>query len=89
MYDIPTIALVGVTMGLTPRSKGEPDLVPGLKRLAEAGFNFIIAFDSDTKPKTVKSVRRAEKRLAERLRAYGCDVLSVTGHWEPGENGEL
>jgi putative DNA primase/helicase len=89
MYDIPTIALVGVTMGLTPRSKGEPDLVPGLKRLAEAGFNFIIAFDSDTKPKTVKSVRRAEKRLAKRLRAYGCDVLSVTGHWEPGENGEL
>jgi putative DNA primase/helicase len=89
MHDIPTVALVGVTMGLTPRSKGEPDLVPGLKRLAEAGFNFIIAFDSDTKPDTVKSVRRAEKRIAEHLRAYGCDVLSVTGHWEPGENGEL
>jgi len=89
IHDIPTVALVGVTMGLTPRSKGEPDLVPGLKRLAEAGFNFIIAFDSDTKPETVKSVRRAEKRIAERLRAYGCDVLSVTGHWEPGENGEL
>jgi putative DNA primase/helicase len=88
-FGIPTIALVGVTMGLTPRSKGEPDLVPALKRLAEAGFNFIIAFDSDTKPETVKSVRRAEKRLAESLRAYGCDVLSVTGHWEPGENGEF
>ena len=89
MYDIPTVALVGVTMGLTPRAKGEPDLVPGLKRLAEAGFNFIIAFDSDTKPKTVNSVRRAEKRLTEGLRAYGCEVLSVTGRWEPGENGEL
>jgi putative DNA primase/helicase len=89
MHGIPTLALVGVTMGLTPRSKGEPDLVPALKRLAEAGFNFIIAFDSDTKPETVKSVRRAEKRLAERLKAYGCDVLSVTGHWEPGENGEF
>jgi len=89
MYDIPTVALVGVTMGLTPRKKGEPDLVPALKRLAEAGFNFIIAFDSDTKPETVKSVRRAEKRIAERLRAYGCDVLSVTGHWESGENGEF
>jgi putative DNA primase/helicase len=89
MHGIPTIALVGVTMGLTPRTKGEPDLVPGLKRLAEAGFNFIIAFDSDTKPETVKSVRRAEKRLTERLRAYGCEVLSVTGRWEPGENGEL
>jgi putative DNA primase/helicase len=89
MHDIPTVALVGVTMGLTPRRKGEPDLVPALKRLAEAGFNFIIAFDSDTKPETVKSVRRAEKRIAERLRAYGCDVLSVTGHWEAGENGEF
>src|SRR4028119_1120009 len=89
MHDIPTVALVGVTMGLTPRRKGEPDLVPALKRLAEAGFNFIIAFDSDTKPKTVKSVRRQEKRIAERLRAYGCDVLSVTGLWEPGKNGEL
>jgi putative DNA primase/helicase len=60
-----------------------------LKRLAEAGFNFIIAFDSDTKPETVKSVRQQEKRIAERLRDYGCDVLSVTGHWEPGENGEF
>src|SRR4028118_154423 len=89
MHDIPTVALVGVTMGLTPRRKGEPDLVPALKRLAEAGFNFIIAFDSDTKPKTVKSVRRQEKRITQRLRAYGCDVLSVTGLWEPGENGEL
>jgi len=89
MHGIPTVALVGVTMGLTPRAKGEPDLVPGLKRLAEAGFNFIIAFDSDTKPKTVKSVRRAALRLAKHLRAYGCDVLSVTGLWEPGENGEL
>jgi putative DNA primase/helicase len=89
MHDIPTVALAGVTMGLTPRKKGEPDLVPGLKRLAEAGFNFIIAFDSDTKPDTVKSVRYQEKRIAERLRAYGCEVLSVTGHWEPGENGEF
>jgi len=89
MHGIPTVGLVGVTMALTPRSKGEPDLIPALKRLAEAGFNFIIAFDSDTKPETVKSVRRAEKRLAKHLRAYGCDVLSVTRHWEPGENGEL
>jgi len=89
MHGIPTVALVGVTMGLTPKAKGEPDLIPALKRLAEAGFNFIIAFDSDTKPETVKSVRRAEKRLAKHLRAYGCDVLSVTGHWEPGENGEF
>jgi putative DNA primase/helicase len=82
---IPTVSVCGVWMGLTAKAKGEPDLVPGLKRLAEAGFGFIIAFDSDTKPKTVKNVRMAEKRLAERLRAYGCDVLSVTGKWQPEE----
>jgi hypothetical protein len=25
-------------MGLTPRAKGEPDLIPVLKQLAEAGY---------------------------------------------------
>jgi predicted P-loop ATPase len=83
--DIPTIGLAGVTLALTPKDKGEPVLVPALKRLAEAGFNFIIAFDSDTEPKTVKSVRHQEKRIAEHLKAYGCDVLSVTGKWRPEE----
>ena len=83
--DIPTVSVCGVWMGLTAKKKGEPDLVPGLKRLAEAGFGFIIAFDSDTKPKTVKNVRHAEQRLAQHLKAYGCDVLSVTGHWLPEE----
>lgn len=85
MHGIPTVGLMGVDMGLTPKSKGEPDLVPALKRLAEAGFNFIIAFDSDIKPETIKGVARAEKRLTERLKAYGCDVLSVTGKWPTDE----
>ena len=84
-HGIPTVALCGVWMGLTSKKKGTPVLVPALKRLAEAGFNFIIAFDSDTKPETVKDVKAAEKHLAEHLRAYECEVLSVTGHWEPEE----
>lgn len=88
-HEIPTVALVGVTMGITPKSKGDRDLVPGLKRLAQAGFNFIIAFDSDKKPDTIKNVRVAEKALTEFLKAYGCEVLSVTGQWEPGEGGEI
>ncbi|MEG4517164.1 MULTISPECIES: DUF3854 domain-containing protein [unclassified Microcoleus] len=79
-HDIPTVALVGVTMGLTPKSKGEPDLVPGLKRLAEAGFGFIIAFDADAT--TNKNVRIAEAKLTKVLKSYGCPVLSVTGHWK-------
>lgn len=85
-FDIPTVALVGVTMGLTPRKKGEPDLVPGLKRLAEAGFGFIFAFDADAV--TNKNVRIAEAKLSKVLRSYGCDVRSITGHWEPGTDGE-
>lgn len=78
--DIPTIGLVGVTMGLTPKSKGEPDLIAALKRLAEAGFGFIIAFDADEKPN--KNVATAESKLAKALLSYGCAVRTVTGHWE-------
>src|SRR4028119_1780068 len=37
MHGIPTVALVGVTMGLTPCAKGEPDLVPGDRRGGCAG----------------------------------------------------
>jgi len=85
--DIPTVAVVGVTMALTPKSKGEPDLIPGLKRLAEAGFNFIIGFDSDIKPETIKNVGAAEKRMTKYLEAYKCEVLSVTGHWK-SEDGK-
>lgn len=86
LYDIPTVALVGVTMGLTPKSKGKPDLVPVLKRLAEAGFGFIVAFDADAV--TNENVRIAEAKLTKVLKSYNCPVLSVTGGWEPGEKGE-
>jgi putative DNA primase/helicase len=86
MHGIPTVGLCGVWFGETKEdAEGKRQLVPALKRLAEAGFNFIIAFDSDTKPETVKNVRAAEKRLAKHLKTYGCDVLSITGHWEPEE----
>jgi putative DNA primase/helicase len=86
MHGIPTIALVGVTMGLTPRAKGEPDLIPALKRLAEAGFNFIIAFDADAT--TNKNVRIAEKKLVKVLLSYGVAVRTVTGHWDAEEDGK-
>jgi putative DNA primase/helicase len=88
IHGIPTVALCGIWMGLTKKdANGNRQLVPALKRLAEAGFNFIIAFDSDTKDKTVNMVRAAELRLAQRLKAYGCDVLSVTGRWQ-AEDGK-
>jgi len=79
-HNIPTVGLVGVTMGLTPKAKGEPDLIPVLKRLAEAGFNFIFAFDADAA--TNRNVRIAESKLVKVLLSYGCAVRTVTGHWE-------
>jgi predicted P-loop ATPase len=79
-HNIPTVGLVGVTMGLTPKAKGEPDLIPVLKRLAEAGFNFIFAFDADAT--TNRNVRIAESKLVKVLLSYGCAVRTVTGHWE-------
>jgi len=79
-HNIPTVALVGVEMGLTPKAKGDRDLVPVLKRLAEAGFGFIIAFDADAT--TNKNVRAAEAKLVKVLLSYGCAVRTVTGHWE-------
>lgn len=86
LHGIPTIALLGVTMGLTPRAKGEPDLIPALKRLAEAGFNFIIAFDADAT--TNKNVRIAEQKLVKVLLSYGVLVRTVTGHWDAEEDGK-
>ena len=86
LHGIPTLALVGVTMGLTPRAKGEPDLIPALKRLAEAGFNFIIAFDADAA--TNKNVRIAERKLVKVLLSYGVSVRTVTGHWDAEEDGK-
>jgi predicted P-loop ATPase len=67
-------------MGLTPKAKGEPDLIPVLKRLAEAGFGFIFAFDADAA--TNRNVRIAESKLVKVLLSYGCAVRTVTGHWE-------
>jgi putative DNA primase/helicase len=50
-HALPTIALLGVEMGLTP-SKNDPQgkryLVATLEKLARDGFGFILAFDCDT-----------------------------------------
>lgn len=89
IYAIPTIALLGVEMGLTS-AKSDPQgkryLVPTLERLAKAGFNFIIAFDADCA--TNENVLKAEKKLTFQLKKFGIQVLSVTGAWSPGIDGE-
>jgi predicted P-loop ATPase len=88
-HGIATIALLGVEMGLTS-SKADPQgkryLVAVLERLARAGFNFIIAFDADCA--TNEYVLKAEKKLTFQLKKMGVSVLSVTGAWTAGAEGE-
>jgi len=79
---IPTIALLGVEMGLTG-AKHNPDnkryLVPSIKKYAEAGLGFIITFDADATSNP--DIHRAEKTLALALKEYNVPVYTVTGHW--------
>jgi putative DNA primase/helicase len=79
---IPTIALIGVQMGLTGRKRdenGERHLVPTLKKFAEAGFGFIFAFDADCGKNP--AVIKAQLSLTTKLKEYDAPVASITGHW--------
>jgi putative DNA primase/helicase len=81
-HGLPTIALLGVEMGLTS-SKQDPQgkryLIPTLEKLAKAGFGFIIAFDADCVAN--KNVIEAEIKLAHQLKKFKVPVYSVTGKW--------
>lgn len=85
---VPTIALLGVEMGLTPKKK-DPDeirhLVPGLQKFVDAGFDFIICFDADIVSK--KGVQVAEKTLESKLKVTNNNVYSVSGAWKIGKDG--
>lgn len=79
---IPTIALLGVEMGLTPSSadpQGKRYLVSILERFARAGFGFIHALDADCA--TNKSVLMAQLKLAHQLKKFNVPQYSVTGLW--------
>ena len=84
-HDIPTIALLGVEMGLTP-SKDDPQgkryLVPTLEVYANAGFGFILGFDCDTYSN--KSVRLALIKLAYRLQKFSVPVYTLP-KWDESE----
>ncbi|WP_373543907.1 DUF3854 domain-containing protein [Chamaesiphon sp.] len=60
-------------------------LIPDLKILAILGRKFIIAFDKDTKPKTVALVKMAATRLANLLTAEGCEVTFANWDSEDGK----
>lgn len=84
--NIPTIALLGVEMGLTS-AKADPQgkryLVKSLEKLARAGFGFILAFDADCAVN--KFVNEAERKLTHQLKKFNIHVLSITGAWDVDE----
>jgi putative DNA primase/helicase len=81
-HEVPTIALLGVEMGLTPSSadpQGKRYLVPGLEKLARPGFGFIHAFDADCA--TNPSVIEAQRKLVHQLKKFNIPQYNVTGLW--------
>jgi putative DNA primase/helicase len=84
--DIPTIALLGVEMGLTASNddpQGKRYLVDGLEKFARAGFGFIIGFDADCA--TNNDVLKAQQKLGCQLKKFHVPVYVVTGNWAVGE----
>ena len=84
--DIPTIALLGVEMGLTSAKadiQGKRYLVPVLEEFARAGFGFIIALDADCA--TNPNVLWAQRRLGEQLLKFKVPVYCATGLWSVEE----
>ena len=83
---LPTIALLGVEMGLTSKDadpQGKRYLVATLERYAQAGFGFIIGFDADCADN--KSVLIAQRKLAHQLKLFKVPVYSITGLWTVAE----
>jgi putative DNA primase/helicase len=60
-------------------------LITDLRILAIPGRKFVIAFDKDTKPKTIAHVKMAAKRLANLLTARGCEVTFANWDSEDGK----
>ena len=84
-HGIPTVALLGVEMGLTS-SKDDPQgkryLVSELERFAKLGFGFIFAFDADTYTK--KPVLQALIKLARQIQKFDVPVYNLP-EWDESE----
>ncbi|WLT39353.1 DUF3854 domain-containing protein [Synechocystis sp. B12] len=80
------IALPGVHNGYrTPRDDqgqriGKCQLIPALGKLATPGRQILIAFDQDSKPKTIQQVNLAIQRLGYLFSRQGCEVKVL--QWE-------
>ena len=85
------IALPGIYNGYRqPKDEqgnrvGKPKLIPQLEAFAREGREVVFVFDSDTKPKTIASVRKAILTTGKLLQQKGCKVSVVT--WSYPEKG--
>jgi Domain of unknown function (DUF3854) len=70
------ISLTGVWNGCPELNKGEKDytLINDLQLISTPNRRITIAFDKDSKPKTINMVRAATKRFAGLLMAADCQV---------------
>ncbi len=84
--DIPTIALLSVSMGLTSSKadlQGKRYLVKTLEQYAKAGFGFIIGFDADCT--TNELVLWEQRKLIAQLKLFKVPLYSITGLWTVDE----
>ncbi|MGB3509724.1 MAG: plasmid replication protein, CyRepA1 family [Microcoleaceae cyanobacterium] len=60
---------------------GKPNLIPQLEKLASNNREIYIAFDQDTKSKTIKNVNTAIRKTGYLLTRKGCKVKVIS--WNP------
>lgn len=90
LNGVPTIALLGVEMGLTSAKsdlQGKRYLVPTLERFARAGFGFIYAFDADCA--TNNFVIEAQRKLVHQLKKFNVQMYNATGLWTVAEGNGM
>ncbi|MBR8830660.1 MAG: hypothetical protein N5P05_000840 [Chroococcopsis gigantea SAG 12.99] len=79
-----SIGLPGINNGYRRRrddkgiAVGKSHLIPQLKELTDKGREIYIVFDQDCKPKTLRAVNTAIKKLGYLLGAAGCKVKVIT-----------
>jgi hypothetical protein len=85
------IALPGIYSGYRQEKDpwgnviGLPRLIPQLEAFCQGGREVVFCFDQDTKPKTVKNVRRALDRTGKLLGYKGCKVS--VARWDKSYKG--
>jgi hypothetical protein len=80
---IPAIAVTGVENWSRRDEDDNRQLEPRLAKFAVPGRTFVIAYDQETKPESIKSVTRARTTLATTLTGLGCEVKIA--NWDPSE----